>query len=85
LAELAGFLPLAGSPPTESRSQLAELAGIPIMIAHGIQDETVPIAMAREARKSLESSGVKVSYCESETGHKLGANCARQLADFFVI
>lgn len=79
LAALAGFL------PAESASQLADLAGTPVLIAHGTQDETVPIAMARQARTSLEAAGIKVSYCESETGHKLGANCAKQLSEFFAI
>lgn len=77
LAALAGFL------PAESVSKLAALASIPIFIAHGTQDETVPIEMAREARTALEAVGAHVKYCESETGHKLGANCAKQLSEFF--
>lgn len=77
LAALAGFL------PAETGSRLAGLASIPVFIAHGTQDETVPIDMAREARLSLEAVKVSVHYCESETGHKLGGNCARLLAEFF--
>jgi phospholipase/carboxylesterase len=78
LAALAGFL------PTESVSQLGALASMPVFIAHGTQDETVPVAMAREARKALEEVGAKVAYCEAETGHKLGANCASALQSFFI-
>jgi phospholipase/carboxylesterase len=77
LAALAGFLP-AGS-----QSELAKLARLPIFIAHGTQDETVPIAKAREAQSALQAAGTSVLYCESETGHKLGANCARVLEEFF--
>ena len=76
LASLAGFLPSDATNPVL-------LASIPIFIAHGTEDETVPVSMARSARSSLEGAGVKVSYCESEIGHKLGANCAKQLGEFF--
>ncbi|MCL5429395.1 MAG: dienelactone hydrolase family protein [Chloroflexi bacterium] len=77
LAALAGFL------PAESSSQLANLASIPIYIAHGTEDETVPIAMARKARRALEGAGAIVRYCESGAGHKLGSNCAKKLSEFF--
>jgi phospholipase/carboxylesterase len=77
LAALAGFL------PTDSESQLPALASLPVFIAHGTQDETVPVSMAREARTALESAGAHVRYCESDTGHKLGANCAAELSEFF--
>jgi phospholipase/carboxylesterase len=77
LAALAGFLPAGGE------SQLARLAGKPIFIAHGTQDETVPVSKAREAQAALQAAGASVRYCESDTGHKLGANCARELQEFF--
>lgn len=77
LAALAGFL------PAESEANLSALAPVPVFIAHGSQDETVPITMARNGHAALEAAGVKVTYCESETGHKLGANCAQQLNEFF--
>lgn len=76
LAALASFLP-AGS-----EDQLPAIASVPIFVAHGTRDETVPVAMAREARQALESAGARVQYCESDTGHKLGANCATQLGEF---
>jgi phospholipase/carboxylesterase len=77
LAALAGFL------PAESGERLITLSSIPIFIAHGRLDETVPISMARNARSDLESRGIGVTYCESDTGHKLGSNCAQRLAEFF--
>ena len=77
VAALAGFLP-AGS-----ERKLTALAEIPVFIAHGAKDETVPIAKAHAAREELAKAGVSVQYCEAVTGHKLGANCFEQLADFF--
>lgn len=77
LAALAGFLP-AGA-----EERLTALAHIPVFIAHGTKDETVPVAMAHEARDVLASAKVSIQYCESDTSHKLGANCATRLAGFF--
>ncbi len=77
LAALAGFLPAGGE------GQLPRLAKKPIFIAHGTEDETVPVAKAREAQAALQAAGASVRYCESDTGHKLGANCARELQEFF--
>lgn len=77
LAMLAGFLPEA------SGAALPALSGLPVFIAHGTQDQTVPLARAHAARDQLATAGAQVRYCESETGHKLGANCAAELAQFF--
>jgi phospholipase/carboxylesterase len=77
LAMLAGFL------PEQSGDALTALAGKPVFIAHGTKDETVPIERARNAREQLGQVGAKVQYCESEIGHKLGANCFSELAAFF--
>jgi phospholipase/carboxylesterase len=77
LAALAGFL------PTGSEAKLAALTGMSIFIAHGTKDETVPVSMARDGRLALEAAGANVHYCESDTGHKLSANCAAELKQFF--
>lgn len=77
LAMLAGFLPEA------SEAALPALAGKPVFIAHGTQDQTVPVARAYAARDQLTAAGAQVRYCESEVGHKLGANCVAELANFF--
>jgi phospholipase/carboxylesterase len=79
LAALAGFAPdgsadLAGNAPFEGKK---------VFIAHGSQDETVPLEMAQESRKIMESAGADVEYCESNVGHKMGANCFRSLKLFF--
>ncbi len=77
LAMLAGFLPEA------SQAALPALSGLPVFIAHGTQDQTVPLARAQAAREQLAGAGAEVRYCESEVGHKLGANCVAELAVFF--
>ncbi len=78
LAMLASFLPEGSEAAISER-----LKGLPVFIAHGNKDETVPVARARQAKEVLEAGGAQVSYCESEIGHKLGANCFKELAEFF--
>jgi phospholipase/carboxylesterase len=79
LAALAGFLPDGCETPLERGA----LVDSPIFIGHGARDEMVPIAHAHHARDLLTASGADVSYCESPTRHKLGANCFSELAAFF--
>jgi phospholipase/carboxylesterase len=80
LAGLAGFLPerfeagVAGRP----------LDGLPVFIAHGVKDETVPVERARHAADVLRGAGAAVEYCESDVGHKLGSNCFKALKGFWM-
>jgi phospholipase/carboxylesterase len=77
---LAGFLPAGAETLLAARL----LTGKPIYMAHGTQDELVPIQRARETVAALEQAGAQVSYCEVETGHKVSAECLRGMEAFFV-
>lgn len=79
VASLSGFLP-EGS---EALARNKPLHHKPIFMAHGTQDELVPVYKARQAVEVLELAGAKVTYCEDEVGHKLSANCFRGLESFF--
>lgn len=79
LALLAGFLPTDSAAVT----QPGQLERLRAYIAHGTQDETVPVTKAEEARQTLQRAGAEVVYCESDVGHKLGANCLRGFKEFF--
>ncbi len=79
LAGLAGFLP----ENCEAALTPDLLAGLPVLIAHGNRDESVPIEKAYKARDLLTEAGARVSFCESEVGHSLGANCMRAFNKFF--
>jgi phospholipase/carboxylesterase len=72
---------LAGFAPQETEKILKPdlLLGKNIFLAHGTLDKMVPIEAARHAIQLLESAGAKVTYCESEIGHKLSADCLRAL------
>lgn len=79
IASLAGFLPKETSPSNRYQN----LAHKQIFIAHGSKDETIPVALAHRAVDFLQSVQAEVFYCESEVGHKLGAECVRSLEKFF--
>jgi len=59
------------------------LAGKQVFVAHGTQDNLVPIDRARASMSLLEQAGAQVTYCEAEVGHKVSAECLRALESFF--
>lgn len=72
---LAGFVP-SGLDEYVSRRVLE---GKHIFVAHGTQDEMVPVDRARASMELLEQAGASITYCEDEVGHKLSSNCLRAL------
>jgi len=78
LACLAGF-----TPPGMETLPGKPLKGKRLFIAHGTEDETIPVAIARQNITTLEQLGAEVTYCEDNTGHKLSATCFRALGEFF--
>lgn len=79
VAILAGFLP-AG---VEEIVQAAPLRGKHIFVAHGTQDELVPVERARQSIQWFEQAGAQVTYCEDEVGHKVSASCLRAMRAYF--
>ncbi len=79
LAGLSGFLPDGSSRMLND----GRLKGLPVFIAHGAQDDLVPVDKARLSVRSLEQAGANVIYCEDNVGHKLSANCFRGLEAFY--
>ena len=79
LAGLSGFLPDGAS----AWLQDSRLQGLPVFIAHGTQDDRVPVERARISVAQLEQAGAKVTYCEDDVGHKLSARCFHGLEAFY--
>lgn len=75
---LAGFVPSG----MESHIDGRVLSGKRIFVAHGTQDEMVPIDRARASIGLLEQAGASIAYCEDEVGHKLSASCLRALETY---
>lgn len=66
VASLAGLIP-----DIVVETAQPNLTGLPVFIAHGTKDETVPLAAARQARDVYTRLGAQVTYGEYPTGHKL--------------
>jgi phospholipase/carboxylesterase len=79
LAALSGFMP-DGAENLIARRPLAEK---PVFVAHGRQDNMIPVEQARRSVALLQGSGAKVTYCESDGGHKVSADCFTGLAEIF--
>jgi phospholipase/carboxylesterase len=75
---LAGFVP-AG---LEELILKKPLAGKKIFVAHGTQDQMIPVDRARASIELLEQAGAQVTYCEDDVGHKLSADCLRALEGY---
>ena len=79
MAGLSGFLPdglelYTHDKPLQDKSTF---------IAHGSQDDIVPIERARKAVDILGNAGANVSFCEDDVGHKLSSSCFQGLGQFF--
>lgn len=77
MAALAGYLPILAS-----GIQSPDFKDKPVFIAHGTRDETIPVEMARSAVDFFRNAEAEVTYCESNTSHKLALPCFQDLRDF---
>jgi phospholipase/carboxylesterase len=78
-AMLAGFLPAGTGQQINGKN----LAGKEIFIAHGTRDDVVPFSMAEESVRVLSLAGAKVTFCPSDTTHKLSLGCTKEMQEFF--
>ncbi len=79
LATLSGFMPSG----TEELLAKRPLAGKAVYVAHGRQDNMIPVEQARRSVALLEGAGAQVTYCESDGGHKVSAACLKELSNTF--
>ena len=79
IASLSGFLP-DGASTWLGNDRLIHM---PVFIAHGTEDELVPVERARSSVEQLQQAGAQVTYCEDNVGHKLSLNCFRGLEAFY--
>ena len=69
----AGLIALSGFIPTVDgwEPELAGREGLPVLIAHGRNDQVMEIGFARRARDLLEAGGLAVDYHESDAAHHI--------------
>lgn len=81
IASIAGFIPQSWKPELTEKA----LKDKQIFIAHGTEDDIIPVKKARQAAQWLQEKGAKVTLCTAKTGHKISANCFNGLGKFFEI
>ncbi len=67
----AGIVAMSGGLYERDLGDLESRAGIPVFLAHGLDDEVVSVNYARRARRLLESAGLAVEYHEIAMGHQV--------------
>ena len=83
--EVKGIVSLSGRLLLEIRPSIiknADLQQLKVFVAHGMQDNTLPIHYAREAKAYLENLGVQLSYHEYELGHQINGAVIKDLNDW---
>jgi phospholipase/carboxylesterase len=76
---VAGIAALSGFIPSSLADHLPALAHLPVLILHGVKDETIPVATARTNRDQLLTAGADVTYHEAEVGHKVSSSGMAEL------
>jgi phospholipase/carboxylesterase len=79
---VAGVVSLGGFIPGILPKPLPPLNGLPVLIIHGTQDDTIPVSKARKDRDRLITVGAKVTYHEEAVGHKVGTEGMRLLTQW---
>lgn len=77
-----GILALSGRVLEEIKPTVADpsaLAGLNVFIAHGTQDNTLPIAYARSAKNYLDNLHIRVSYHEYVMGHTINESVLKDI------
>jgi len=74
LAVLASYLPHRGDDQDP-----ALLAGRPVLVAHGVDDEVVDPLLGRSAARALERAGAEVTWAEVDGGHELRPHLVERL------
>ena len=75
IAGLVGFVPGECGKMMET----AVLRNLPIFMAVGTEDPTIPYEQSKICAKTLRNAGAKLTYNEYDTGHKLNAQGVRDL------
>lgn len=79
VAGLVGFMP----DDCDAEIETGVLDGLPVFMAAGLEDATIPIEISRKSGETLKTAGADMTYGEYETGHKLNAEGMRDLKEWW--
>jgi phospholipase/carboxylesterase len=82
--DIKGIIALSGRLLIEIRPSINndEVKNLKVFIAHGVQDNTLPVQYAREAKSYLENLGIQSSYHEYNMGHQINDAVIKGLNDW---
>ncbi len=80
-----GIAGLVGFVPEDCKAAVGAgvLGGLPVFMAVGTEDSTIPLERSRESADVLRRAGANLAYHEFDTGHKLNAKGMRALREWF--
>jgi phospholipase/carboxylesterase len=80
----AGILALSGFIPTVDGFEInqANLAGLPVAIAHGTLDPIISVGFGRDARDRARAAGADVTYLETDAPHTVDPRILSDLVDW---
>lgn len=78
----AGIVALSGGLYEKDLAPVAPGKGPPVLIAHGDDDDVVPVNNGRRARRVLEDAGLEVEYHEYPMAHQILEEEIRVVRDF---
>ncbi len=79
---LKGIISLSGRLLAEIRPSIInhdDLHQLKVFVAHGVQDNTLSVRYAREAKSFLENLRVQLSYHEYDMGHQINGQVIHDL------
>ena len=80
--KLAGIIAMSGGLYEQELIDLTVHKSLPVLIAHGAQDDVVPVNYARRARAVLENAGLDVEYHEYPMSHQVAMEEAEHVKAF---
>lgn len=79
---VAGVIAMSGGLYDYDLPDLARHRDLPVLIAHGTEDDVVPVTYARRARRVLEEAGLAVEYHEFPMAHQVAMEEAQVVKAF---
>jgi phospholipase/carboxylesterase len=80
--QVKGIAALSGFIPPQVKHKVSVLRDVPILILHGLRDETITIETARDDHGELLTANVDATYHESDVGHKVSSHGMAELRNW---
>ena len=79
---VAGVIALSGYFPIEVEPEAGNPVGRPAFVAHGVDDDIIPVEAGRRTRDLLERHGVDLTYREYRMAHQVSAEEMAEARDW---